>query len=390
MPKLPERPSLEHLRKQAKARKRERGIALNQAQHEIARDYGFPSWPRLVGFVQAGGLESVQRALVLADAPGLSALLRADPAAATAPLDGLPPLLVLLHRSTGTAADVRDCARVLLEGGADPDGHTIEWDGQGRQTALFDAVERRDLALARLLVERGATRDEDAFYHACEQSDTAFLDLLYVPGFEDLVNHKLDFEDAEGIRWFLDHGADVNANRCLHHAIARGRGLGSWRCCWTPAPTWTRRGTAGMWAAVRCAGGALRASGRLRAAGRAWCDRRTGRGRRGGAGSGARPERAAADRARRGPARLRVPRARTHPAGLRAVGCATTAPPPATTRPPSRRCWQPTPPPTTWGQPATPKSTPSWPGTPHPHRPATASRHRIWAGRAGRATNVSA
>jgi hypothetical protein len=35
---LPERPSLEHLRKQAKVRKRERGIALNQAQHELARE----------------------------------------------------------------------------------------------------------------------------------------------------------------------------------------------------------------------------------------------------------------------------------------------------------------------------------------------------------------
>jgi Ankyrin repeats (3 copies) len=93
------------------------------------------------------------------------------------------------------------------------------------QAALFDAVERRDLELARLLLERGAERDEDAFYHACEQGDTAFLDLLHAPGLEDLVNHKLDFEDAAGLRWFLDRGVDVNRHRCLHHAIARGRGL---------------------------------------------------------------------------------------------------------------------------------------------------------------------
>jgi hypothetical protein len=92
-------------------------------------------------------------------------------------------------------------------------------------TALFDAVERDDLELARLLLERGATTDEDAFYHACEQSDTAFLDLLHAPGFERLVNHKLDFEDAAGLRWFLERGVDVDAHRCLHHAICRGRGL---------------------------------------------------------------------------------------------------------------------------------------------------------------------
>jgi Ankyrin repeats (many copies) len=71
----------------------------------------------------------------------------------------------------------------------------------------------------------GAAKDEDAFYHACEQANTAFLDLLYQPGFEAMVNHKLDFEDAPGLRWFLDRGVDVNAHHCLHHAICRGRGL---------------------------------------------------------------------------------------------------------------------------------------------------------------------
>ena len=66
---------------------------------------------------------------------------------------------------------------------------------------------------------------EDAFYHACEQSDTALLERLFEPGFESMVNHKLDFEDVAGVRWFLERGADVNANHCLHHAICRGRGL---------------------------------------------------------------------------------------------------------------------------------------------------------------------
>jgi ankyrin repeat protein len=113
----------------------------------------------------------------------------------------------------------------LLDAGADPDSHTLEWGGEGLMSALFAAVERRDLALVRLLLNAGATSDEDAFYHACEQSDTALLDALHRPGFENLVNHKLDFEDLAGLRWFLDHGVDVNAHRCLHHAISRGRGI---------------------------------------------------------------------------------------------------------------------------------------------------------------------
>jgi len=225
VPELPQRPSLEYLRKQAKRRKRERGVPLSQAQHELAREYGFDSWPRLVHHVHASGLEGIERALVLGDVAALADALRADRAAAIARVGRLAPLLVLLRRSTGSPADVRECARLLLDAGADPGSHTVEWGGEGRMTALFDAVERRDLELARLLVERGAERDEDTFYHACEQGNTAFLDLLYAPGLEQLVNHKLDFEDPAGLQWFLDRGVDVDRHCCLHHAIARGRGL---------------------------------------------------------------------------------------------------------------------------------------------------------------------
>ena len=85
MPELPPRPSLEHLRKQAKTRKRERGIALSQAQHELAGEHGFATWPKLVHHVQASGLEGIERALVLADPPALARLLHADPAAPTHP-----------------------------------------------------------------------------------------------------------------------------------------------------------------------------------------------------------------------------------------------------------------------------------------------------------------
>src|SRR5918996_452026 len=167
----------------------------------------------------------VERALIEADAAALSALLRTDPTVATTFAGGLPPLLVLLRRSTGTPIRVRDCARLVIDAGASRNSHTVEWGGEGRQTALFDAVERHDLDLVRLLLDHGASSDEDAFYHACEQSDTAFLDQLHQPGFESMVNHKLDFEDAAGLAWFLDRGVDVNANRCLHHATCRGRGL---------------------------------------------------------------------------------------------------------------------------------------------------------------------
>jgi hypothetical protein len=226
VPELPLRPSLEYLRKQAKARRRDRVIGLSRAQFEIAREYGFDSWPKLVHHVQASGLTGIERALVLASPAALADLLRADPAAATTPVDGVVPLLVLLHRSIGTPGDVRKCAGLLIDAGADPSSRIEQDGGQWAITALFRAVDRGDAALVRLLVERGAEKDEDAFYHACERSDTTLLGLLYRPGFENwMINHKLDFEDAEGLRWFLDHGSDVNADGCLHQAIVRGRSL---------------------------------------------------------------------------------------------------------------------------------------------------------------------
>jgi ankyrin repeat protein len=223
VPRLPDHPSLEYLRKQAKTRKRERGSSLTQAQHELACEYGFASWPRLVHQLEAAELVGVERALVLADPAALVVHLQSEPGAANTAVASLPPLLTLLRRSVGTPADIRRCAELLLDAGADPDSR-VDHEGW-RQSALFDAVERRDLALVRLLQERGATPDEDAFYHACEQSDLSYLDALYESGFENLVNHKLDFEDSAGLQWFLDRGVDVNAQRCLHHAIARGRGL---------------------------------------------------------------------------------------------------------------------------------------------------------------------
>jgi len=54
---LPARPSFEHLRKQAKAllqalRQQNPDASLSEAQHTLARDYGFASWPKLKAHVE--------------------------------------------------------------------------------------------------------------------------------------------------------------------------------------------------------------------------------------------------------------------------------------------------------------------------------------------------
>lgn len=54
---LPARPNLEHLKKQAKdllseLQRRNPGLQLADAQHALAREYGFPSWPKLKAHVE--------------------------------------------------------------------------------------------------------------------------------------------------------------------------------------------------------------------------------------------------------------------------------------------------------------------------------------------------
>src|SRR5262245_11202776 len=54
---LPDRPNLEHLKKQAKAllrelQERQPEAQLADAQHAIAREYGFSSWPALYAHVE--------------------------------------------------------------------------------------------------------------------------------------------------------------------------------------------------------------------------------------------------------------------------------------------------------------------------------------------------
>ena len=64
--RLPERPSLEQLRKQAKEhldrlRAGDPSVNLAAAQHALAREYGFDSWPKLAHHV--GSMQPANRML---------------------------------------------------------------------------------------------------------------------------------------------------------------------------------------------------------------------------------------------------------------------------------------------------------------------------------------
>jgi len=168
---LPEKPNLEHLKKQAKDLLRQlqpdnpaaESPKLADAQHLIAREYGFASWAKLKEHV-----ESVARLL----APGemLSAAICASDADKTARLleshselkaqinqpmanygnSGMQPLLAAVQRSDRKTIDV------LLRAGADINARSRWWAGG------VGVLDECAPAMAAFLIERGAVVDAHA------------------------------------------------------------------------------------------------------------------------------------------------------------------------------------------------------------------------------------
>jgi hypothetical protein len=116
VPSLPARPSGEHLRKEAKRLARDRSLHLADAQRDLARDYGFPSWPALMRHVET---------------------LRAQRA-------GDSPLIIAVR-----AGDLDDVRR-LLDAGANP-----RVGGNG-ESPLHAAARRGPLAVVETLITAGA------------------------------------------------------------------------------------------------------------------------------------------------------------------------------------------------------------------------------------------
>ncbi len=161
-----------------------------------------------------------------------------------------PPLLFLCYSGfqrfdAGRQDQFMASARILLKAGADPNAQFLaNGDPDHPQSALYGACGYgNNPALTRLLLDAGADPNEgasvlgsEALYHAAELPDLECLALMLAAKPDpDKVSYclarKLDFEDIEGTRLFLAHGADPNfvspfGDRMtrVHHAIQRGRG----------------------------------------------------------------------------------------------------------------------------------------------------------------------
>ena len=257
-------------------------VQLADVQHAVARKLGHESWATLKAFfgtldpVHAeaarflkavrdddtnGALRVLERtpavarygihtAAVVGDVDRVVALLAAKPVLATAPSpgDGVLPLIYAVYADVKRALGVppeRQLAlvRALLDAGADPNSSVPLPDVSDTIPALYFPCVHGDVALARLLLERGATpTDGESLYHAAQHGHEACLELLVSFGADvnrgptAYGNTPLHFlaahtpENAitpkamQGLRWLLAHGADPRVTSAGKYTAESHRG----------------------------------------------------------------------------------------------------------------------------------------------------------------------
>jgi ankyrin repeat protein len=226
---LPNHPNVEHLKKQAKALLREwhetgtrPRAKLAEAQHSLACEYNFPSWPKLIAHVtrlsrgmEAGELLALavraqnaeEVARVLERFPELKSRID-EPMAGYG--EGMQAMIAAVQRTDRKTIDV------LLAAGANINARAQWW--AGGISVLDECVPD----LAPLLIERGAAVDA----HAAAR--LGMIDKLRElvaadPGLVHARGHNgqtpLHFASTmETAEFLLEHGAEIDARDLMHES----------------------------------------------------------------------------------------------------------------------------------------------------------------------------
>jgi len=189
---LPDRPSLRHLKLQARDLLKSGGAeSLTAAQFAIARSYGFSSWPALKAHVEslqeAGRLK---QAIDRNDLEAVIAMMTRNPALHRAPLG---------YGKDGPLTWVAECR--------------VPWEPPGRER----------LAMATWMIEHGSDvhqGDDGPLGRAALNDDRiAMMELLVARGadvnavwrgFSPIIFSPCESLAPRSLQWLLDHGANPN------------------------------------------------------------------------------------------------------------------------------------------------------------------------------------
>src|SRR5262249_29986304 len=194
-------------------------LTLSGAQLVIAREYGFPSWPKLKAYVDSLALETadpidqLRMALSSGDAERARQLLKRYPelrAMINEPIGPFDPPAIVNARS-------REMIDVLLAQGADINAKSRWWAGG---FGILHGAKPADLVA--VAIERGATVDVHAAAHLgmldrLRELIEADPELVHARGGDGQM--PLHFaKTIEIAAYLLDHGADIDARDVDHES----------------------------------------------------------------------------------------------------------------------------------------------------------------------------
>ena len=195
---LPDRPNLRHLKDQAKdLLKAGAAASLADAQFQIARLYGFASWPKLKAHVESfEETGQLKQAIDTNDIARVKTMMTRNPALHSAPLG---------YGKDGPLTWVAECrvpweppgpVRLAMAEWMITHGSDVHQGGDG--PLMRAALNGYRIPMMELLVAHGA--DVNAMWHG-------HFPIIFAP---------CESMDPAALKWLLDHGANPN---CRDHAV---------------------------------------------------------------------------------------------------------------------------------------------------------------------------
>ena len=194
--RLPEHPNLRHLKDQAKdLLKTGAATSITDAQFQIARLYGFASWPKLKAHVESfEEIGQLKQAIDTNDIARVKAMMTRNPGLHSAPFG---------YGKDGPLTWVAECrvpweppspARLAIAEWMITHGSDVHQGGDG--PLMRAALNGYRIPMMELLVSHGA--DVNALWHG-------HFPIIFAP---------CESIDPAGLKWLLDHGANPN---CRNH-----------------------------------------------------------------------------------------------------------------------------------------------------------------------------